>query len=980
MSKKKKKKIVRTAVLAVLVVAIAIIVFFQKTDQSDTKLREEILSTGYITQEAEDIPSYEAYYAENKEKYGGKEVKSEVIVSGMNYIKQEGLSESLQEIEGGVLTGEKGSISYEVEVPESGAYAIELKYLPIADGTATIIRNLYINGKLPFAEAEGISFERLWTDENKDFLMQTNKNQAVPDQVQKSIWAEKKIESAQKNVAGAFAFYLEQGKNTITFVSESESMGIASFKLIPYKELPTYEEYRLENKGEIITNEKLSGETFMVQAEDTYVKSSSMLTPVNNRTSPKTIPYHPSNIILNAVGGDTWTKTGSGMTWKITVPMAGFYKIAVRFEQSSNRDFYSIRELKINGEVPFSEAANLKFYYDSGFQYNYLGNEKNEAYYFYLQEGENELSFAVSLGDLAEAMKQASISVKNFNMLYRRLTSVMGSSPDPYRDYKILTSVPDLTDILKTEYCRLYSVMESLGDTLTNSTKTREISKLLYQMEHIIKKPDLISKELKTFNDNITALGEWTMTLGDQPLLLDYILVCGDGYKLPKPNGSFFDRAAHTVKAFFGSFTNDYSITNEEQKKDKKVEVWIATSTRDQFDIAQRMVNNELKDKDYQVVLKMVGADSVMPATLTGNGPDVAIQLNYSMPVNFAYRSAGYDLTQFDDFEEVAAEFSDAAMEYFKYNDGYYALPDQMSFPVMYYRKDILEELGLKVPETWDELTALLPYLKAKNMSAWFLTTGHTTLGGASSSSAKPVNSIFLSMLYQNGQELYRKNGAEVNLDELDSLLTFKHWTEFYTMQGFELSINAVTRFRTGETPIIIEDYTLQNSITVAAPEIDGAWAIAPIPGTKRADGTIDRSVSCMVGASMILRNIVEERGTANEAWDFLKWWTSKKTQLNYANSQKVIYGDSAIFPLSNIEALRETAKEEERLSFLNDMIPWLHGTEQVPGSYITGRSIENAFLSVFYNNLNPVDTLYTQIRLINAELKNKREEFGIID
>ena len=98
----------------------------------------------------------------------------------------------------------------------------------------------------------------------------------------------------------------------------------------------------------------------------------------------------------------------------------------------------------------------------------------------------------------------------------------------------------------------------------------------------------------------------------------------------------------------------------------------------------------------------MVGADTLLPSTVTGNGPDVAIQVNYSMPTNFAYRNAAYDLTQFYDFKDVASEFSPGAMEYMEYNGGYYGLPDQMSFPVIFYRKDIFEQLNLSVPETWN--------------------------------------------------------------------------------------------------------------------------------------------------------------------------------------------------------------------------------------------------------------------------------------
>ena len=40
--------------------------------------------------------------------------------------------------------------------------------------------------------------------------------------------------------------------------------------------------------------------------------------------------------------------------------------------------------------------------------------------------------------------------------------------------------------------------------------------------------------------------------------------------------------------------------------------------------------------------------------------------------------------------------------------DQVYALPDQQEFPMMFYRKDILTELGLDIPRTWDDIYRIL--------------------------------------------------------------------------------------------------------------------------------------------------------------------------------------------------------------------------------------------------------------------------------
>ena len=69
-------------------------------------------------------------------------------------------------------------------------------------------------------------------------------------------------------------------------------------------------------------------------------------------------------------------------------------------------------------------------------------------------------------------------------------------------------------------------------------------------------------------------------------------------------------------------------------------------------------------------------------------------------------------LTQFPDFEEVAGRFHESALLPYRYEKGVFALPEQQNFPVMFYRKDILEELDLEPPKTWDEVYYVISVLK----------------------------------------------------------------------------------------------------------------------------------------------------------------------------------------------------------------------------------------------------------------------------
>jgi hypothetical protein len=49
--------------------------------------------------------------------------------------------------------------------------------------------------------------------------------------------------------------------------------------------------------------------------------------------------------------------------------------------------------------------------------------------------------------------------------------------------------------------------------------------------------------------------------------------------------------------------------------------------------------------------------------------------------------------------------------------DTCYGIPQTMGFAMMFYRMDVLANLGLEVPESWGELLSALPVLQSNNMT-----------------------------------------------------------------------------------------------------------------------------------------------------------------------------------------------------------------------------------------------------------------------
>lgn len=106
------------------------------------------------------------------------------------------------------------------------------------------------------------------------------------------------------------------------------------------------------------------------------------------------------------------------------------------------------------------------------------------------------------------------------------------------------------------------------------------------------------------------------------------------------------------------------------------------------------------------------------------------------------------------------------------------------------------------------------------------------------------VNRAYAMLLYQMGGSFYLNNGAKSGLDTETGLAAFKNWTNFYTSYKLPLIFDFPMRFRTGEMPVGIQDYTFYNYLSVSAPEIKGLWEFIPVPGTKQPDGSIRRDVA----------------------------------------------------------------------------------------------------------------------------------------
>lgn len=879
--------------------------------------------------------------------------------------------------EAALLTDEQGYAEWKFTVPETGMYNIAVVYYGYNSKGGSIERRMTIDGKVPFDEAEYISLNRVFEDvydldENGNRKTDVSGNDIRPKQNEVLRWIESDLRDSSGYFADPLSFYLEKGEHTLRFESERESVLIEKFTFYRAETAPSYAEVKAEyeSKG----YKAASGDIQFQQAEEAFEKSDKSNYPINDRTSAATMPQDIYCIKLNSLGGQKWSGAGSWVTWQVTVPETGLYKIAPRFRQNIYSGVYVSRKLTINGEVPFAEASNLTFDYSTTWQCKPLG-DGNEDFLFYFEAGKTyEIGFEAVLGDMGDLLRRVEDIVTNLNADYRKILMITGSSPDKYRDYSFQKIIPDVLEDMDKQAKELNAVGAILeGLTGEKGERVVQLNKLEYLIDRMVAKPKEIAGKFTMFKDNIAALGTWVLETASQPLELDYIAFVPADKEAPKANSGFFTNIAFSFESFLSSFMIDYQsigTTIQEGDVSKNITVWL-TSGRDQSSIVRELIDSTFTPAyNIGVNLQLVAGGTMLPSVLAGRGPDVAIGMAMGDPINYAVRGAVLGLKDNDNFDEIIQRFHPSALVPYQFNGQTYALPETQSFNMLFYRTDIFGELGLKAPETWEDLEILIPELQKKNMSIGL---------------PHDLNALLMFM-YQNDSPLYLENGKYSNLDSKEAVQAFTQLTDYFTLYKFPTEYDFANRFRSGEMPIALADYTMYNQLTLFAPEIRGQWAMTSVPGTPQTDEdgnpvldengkqVVDHATPSTGLSVMMLRGCED----TDAAWSFMEWWTSADVQASFGTEMETVMNNAARQPTANMEALSKMSWSVKDYNSIASQWTNVRGTPEVPGSYYTTRIVTFAFNRVINDSEDAGDSLQNYIESLNAELSRKRKEFGL--
>lgn len=943
------------------------------SNSSEDEISEEQKAAFYTEQK-----TYSDYYDEHSaDNYPDREVPLTYVGASEETEVTQGSYEGKDDVL--VWSNQEGQLDFTVDVPESGNYNIKITYYPISSKMTSSEVSILLDNESPYDAATRVGLSKRWHSDT-EITKDSKGNELRPIQSEDPRWVTTYVNDPDGIFSAPLIFNLEKGTHTISLASEKASVAIASIELCGYE---TPEAYTAPSDSDLRANQGAA--TIKVQGENYTYTSSSEIFPTYDRGDYRTEDHvgdysDPVKQRYNSMGEGTWDTAGQQVTWTIEVPQDGYYKLGIKGRQNVMRGLYSNRRVYIDGVVPNSAFDDVKFYYDNDWQVSSPTDENGDDAYVYLTAGTHELTLEAIPGEIGEYMRRLDKVVTEVNNYYLKILMITGPSPDKYTDYYVHKEIPELLDDferLAAELREIQSEIEALSNQ--KGSEAAALERLATVLDYCIKKPNKIPTQISNgaIKDNVSSVSSWMRTYREQPLEIDYIELTpaydasGKESEFTSLKKNFFKSISFGASSFFGSFFEDYTVLSD--TSENSINVWSSLG-RDQTNVVKQMVDSQFNGNyGVDVAINLVQG-GIMEAVLAGKGPDVAIFIGGEYPVNLAIRGLLYPINDMDGYDEVAARYHESALVPYTYNDQVYCVPLTRNFPMMFYRKDMLSEIGIyEYPETWNDLIDMLPAFQRNYMQPGLILPAN--VNGTSISPATEEGHTFALLMLQSGLNYYNDEQTETTFNSQEAVEAFDIWTKFYTTYGFDQTYDAFTRFRTGEAPVVIQDYcTFYNQLNTAAPEIKGLWDFAPVPGTLRDDGTVSHAANSSSAGAMILTSCKNPEA----AWTFLKWFSDTDQMVEYATNVEGVMGSLGRVAPADPEALKQLNWSKSDLEKIMTEMDQLDEIPIIPSSYVVTRGVMNAFRAVVNDHDNARETLRWYNKDINSEITRKRKNLGL--
>ncbi|MGQ9491276.1 MAG: extracellular solute-binding protein [Anaerolineae bacterium] len=863
-----------------------------------------------------------------------------------------------------VLLRPGDSLGFTATVPTGGEYTVAFDVAAAPTALAAPEGELRVDGEFPIGDLRRVIFPIYYRNTTDVFPKDRYGNDALIRQERLVRWTRSAARDINFSQPYPLRLNLAPGEHRFDFTLTTGALYLGSIYLEPFAPYPDYQRYLAAHPAPDVV-----GFSLALEAEFPSFKNDTSIRPASSRSLTVT-PYDTYRLLLNTLGGESWSKSGSAAYYEFTVPQDGFYAITLRSLQNTRSNFTVFRRITVNGQVPFAELNAFPFVYTPDWVNRPLGAE--EPYKIFLRQGVNVLGIEATNAPYLPAIETIQKALLDINTLALEIRKLTGNQRDPFKEWVISDYIPDITDRLNAIIRRLSADKEIL---LAANQGQPSPEVLTYQMAidnliFLARDPDKIPVYMGRFSEGpgsaAQLLGSLLPLLQNQPLALDKIYVHSPATTPETPAPPLLTSFSEGLKRFLRSFQPDpYQSIGAGRDE---LEVWV-NRPRQYVDLLQLMADESFTPQTgIRVKFSLMPDESkLVLANAAGIQPDVALGVSTNIPYELAIRNALYDLRSFADFDAFIRIYSPGALLSYIINDAVYAIPETQDFWVTFYRKDIMESLGLPIPHTWNEVIEILPELQRYGMNY------NTPLSSGSGLKGYLLTAPYL---FNHGARLYSDDGFASGLQNEEAIAAIKFMAESFTIYGMPLTTASFYEsFRYGTVPIGVSNFETYIKLMTAAPELIGLWAIDLYPATVLPDGTQNRYATGSAQACIMFKNTDRPQ----EAWQFLKWWMSTATQTEFQERLMLNYGREYLWNSANLAAFAELDIPQEHKAVILAQWQWLQEPIRLPGSYMQERELSNVWNRIVFDGANPRVAIDQAVIIINREIARKMEEFGYL-
>jgi lactose/L-arabinose transport system substrate-binding protein len=319
------------------------------------------------------------------------------------------------------------------------------------------------------------------------------------------------------------------------------------------------------------------------------------------------------------------------------------------------------------------------------------------------------------------------------------------------------------------------------------------------------------------------------------------------------------------------------TTTSADKKLSGNIDVWLFTDNVIQDPIKAHMPDFNAKYPDVKVnIIPVNGVDvaaKLMTAISSGKGiPDV-VHIGDTYFSIFARQGALHDVT--DRLQPFIDKLVPWKLQLGNFDGKHYTIPYDGAMTVMYYRRDIFQQAGIKPEDlkTWDQyIEAGKKINQSTNGKVKMINIPVGTTGDKAG-----LNYIFEEMSHQLGGSIYVKGGKST-VNSPENVRTAEKLRKMI-VSGITSNVQPwspaeFAQWKDGSVATVINASWLKGSIEKGAPETSGKWGIMLPPAFEEGGNRISSYFSSQIAFP---KSPKAEDNNLDAAWAFAEFFMMNK-------------------------------------------------------------------------------------------------------